>query len=179
MDNRSKALKEIFEEHPNSLHIRLLARKTGLNQNTIVNITDKLAQEGIITKEKDKETNKVSIKGNTHNQMFLLQRKFYNIKKIYESGLIEHLNDKLHYPTIILFGSYAKAENTKNSDIDIFIICDEKIKLDLSEYYDKLGAEIQLFIHTKKEFDTLKKTNKELMNNVINGSILSGFVEAF
>ena len=179
MDNRSKVLKEIFESYPNTLHIRLLARKTGLNQNTIINITDRLSKENLITREKDKETNKVSIRGKTDNPMFLIEKRIYNIRKIHESGIIEYLNDKLHYPTVILFGSYAKAENRKGSDIDLFIISDDKKMPDLSEFERKLGTEIQVFIHTKKEFSDLKSKSRELLNNVMNGEILSGYVEAF
>lgn len=177
MDNKSKVLKEIFNSYPDSLHIRLLARKTGLNQNTIINITNKLAEEKIITREKDNETNKVSIKGNRDNPMFLVRRKLFNIERVYESGIVDYLNDSLHYPAIILFGSFAKAENRKGSDIDLFIISDDKTMPDISQFEERLGAGIEVFIHTKKEFNELKKTSKELINNVMNGFILSGYVE--
>lgn len=179
MNNESKISKLLFEKPNKEFHIRLLARETGLNPNTIINITQRMQTEGLLKKTKDKEKHLVLIKANTENRRYKLRKRVYNLEKIYDSGLVEFLENELSYPTIILFGSYAKAENHEESDIDLFIISDEKKKPDLNKYEHNLGTEIQLFIHTKQEFEKLKKTNTELLNNVLNGIILSGFLEAF
>ncbi len=177
MDNRQKILEVLFEEPDRDFHIRLLARRTGLHPNTVIKVTAMLAQEGLITKEKSKETNFHIIRANTSNRMFRLAKLFFNINKIYTSGIIDALNDTFAYPTIILFGSYAKAENTKESDIDLFIITAEKKHFNTDAFLEKLDAEIQLFVHTKSEFGKVKKQNKELINNVMNGIILEGYIE--
>ena len=49
----------------------------------------------------------------------------------------------------------------------------------VKEYEKKLRTEIQLFVHTPDEVDELKKTNKHLVNNIINGVRLYGFWEVF
>jgi len=94
-----------------------------------------------------------------------------------KSGVIDALKETLHPYVIILFGSYAKAENTQQSDIDLFIIANTKNHFDISRYEKLLGTSLQLFIHTPKEFEKLKKTSPELINNVINGEVLEGFIE--
>lgn len=179
MNNELKLSKVLFDRPTKEFHIRLLARETGLNPNTIINITKRLEKEGILKIKKDKERNIVIIKADVENRIFRLRKRAYNLEKIYHSGVVDYLEDTLSYPTIILFGSYAKSENHEKSDVDFFIIAGEKKKLDLGKYEKILGAEIQLFIHTKNEFERLKKTSPELLNNVLNGIILSGFVEAF
>ena len=177
MDNKQKVLNQIFENPIKDFHIRLLARKTGLNPNTIIKITDELVEEDLITKKKEKETNKVIIKANYRNNLFLAKKKAHNIEKIVKSQLLNFLDEELEYPTIIIFGSYAKAENDQKSDIDLFILCDKTKKLKLSKFKIILGSEIQIFLHSKKEFSKLKEKNKELINNVINGTVLSGYFE--
>ncbi len=177
MNNEDKILKVVFENPYDEFHMRLLARMTKLHPNTVINITDSLAKKGYVIKKKDKQKNMVLVKANNKNWFYKVKKQYFNIKKIYSSGLIDFLNEKLDYPAIILFGSYAKAENHKGSDIDLFIVTSTKKRIDLSNYEKKLGAEIQLFVHTRKEFKKLIKTNPELINNVINGYKLSGFLE--
>jgi len=179
MNNIENVLKFLFEEPIKEFHIRLLARLTKLNPNTIINLTDKLVEEGLIIKYKNKDNKLCVIKANTQNSYYKLKKQFYNIEKIFRSGLIDYLNENLSYPAVILFGSYTKAENHSGSDIDLFIISEEKKKLDLKIYKNKLNAEIQLFVHTKKEFNKLKNTSPELINNVLNGYKLTGYLEVF
>ena len=179
MNNEEKILELLFEEPTREFHIRLLARLTNLHPNTIINITNKLVKQGFIAKYKNKDNNLVIIKPNIQNIFYKLRKQFYNINKIYQSGLIDYLNDLIGYPTIILFGSYAKSENHKESDIDLFILTEGKQKLDLKKYESKLNAEIQIFMHTNNELNNLKKNSPELINNIINGYKLSGYLEVF
>lgn len=179
MNNKEKVLKILFEDSYREFHLRLLARLTKLNPNTVLTITDALAREKIIKKYKHKDTNLVIVKANTESREFKLLKQFYNIRKLYQSGLIDYLEETYDHPTIILFGSYNKAENRPGSDIDLFIITDRTGECDTAVYSKKLGAEIQLFVHTPQEVKQLKKTSKELLNNVMNGYKLTGYAEVF
>ena len=97
----------------------------------------------------------------------------------FSSFLIQKIKDKSIINNIILFGSVAREEADIGSDIDIFILSNEKKELNLKEYEKKLETEIQIFLHTKKEFENMKKSNKGLLNNILNGIKLSGFLEVF
>lgn len=176
MNNEELVLKILAETSP--LHIRKLARLSKLNPNTIINITTRLAQDKILTKTEDPDTKRILIDF-AKNERAVKKKINYTIDTIYDSGLITYLEDYFSYPTIFLFGSFAKGENHETSDIDLFIITEDKKDVDVSKYEQKLSHEVQLFIHTPKEFRELCKSSKELINNVLNGIKLSGYIEIF
>ena len=72
----------------------------------------------------------------------------------------------------MLFGSFQRGEDVEDSDIDLFVeAC--KMDLDLNSYEKKLNRKIQ--IHFRKCFGKLPE---ELKNNIINGIVLYGYLEA-
>lgn len=169
-------MKNFFDEPNRSYHIRELAKLININPTTVTSYLEEFRNKGLLTKTK--ERNHVIYRADTTNQFFKEEKRHYNIMKLRESGVIDFLNEKLNYPeSIILFGSYAKAENTKDSDIDIFILSETKKELNLEKFEQKLNAKIQIFIHTKKEVTLMKKKNKDLLNSIINGTNLQGFFE--
>ena len=106
---------------------------------------------------------------------FLLEKKLYNLRSLYSSGLVDFLVQELSNPAIILFGSYARGEDVETSDIDIFIETTQKEIPSLVKFEKKLQRKTQLF----KYKDISKVENKELSNNIINGITLNGFLEVF
>ncbi len=167
-----------LEDSYREFNLREVARLTELNPMTASKYLGRLVKDGVINKKS--ERNYILFSADTESISFRDMKKYYNVKKLRSSGLVDFLENELGYPdVIILFGSFAKAENTSESDIDLFVLSGSKKKLDLSEFESKLGAEIQLFKHSRKEFETMKRSNKELLNNILNGIILSGFLEVF
>ncbi len=65
--------------------------------------------------------NVVFYTANRSNELYLLEKRLYNIKSLYTSGLIKFLRIQLSNPTIVVFGSYAKGEDIENSDIDLYL----------------------------------------------------------
>ena len=176
--NSEEILKYFIEEPNRWFHVRETARLIKLAPATISKYVNKLTKENILIKKK--ERNHLLFRANTESEEFKDYKRFYNIKTIKKSGLIDYFNKELHFPeAIILFGSYAKAENDKNSDIDLFIISNTKKELNLEKFRKILQREIQIFLHTPKEFIDLQKESKHLINNVLNGIILKGYVEVF
>ena len=170
-------LLEIFYENPNKwYHIREISRIIKLSPTTASKYLNKLKKEGIL--DNKEERRHILFRANTEDKKFITKKINYNIDKIKNSGLITFLEEELIYPkAIILFGSYAKGENTPDSDIDIFVLTESKKKINLSDYEKNLKTEIQLFVHNNKEFQLMKKNNKEIFNNIINGIKLYGFIE--
>lgn len=99
---------------------------------------------------------------NRENKNFKLAKTFFNIKLLYNSGVIDCINKKLSFPTIVLFGSYSKGEDVESSDIDLFIESPKR-DIDLSRFEKKIGKKFQLFI-TKK---IRELRNKHLINSII------------
>ena len=104
---------------------------------------------------------------------FRLQKKVYNFASILESGMVEYLEEKLTPKAIILFGSYRRGEDVESSDIDIFVECADE-PVNVTQFEKKLGRKIEL--HFKEDFTAY---SKELKNNIINGIVLSGFLEGY
>jgi predicted nucleotidyltransferase len=75
--------------------------------------------------------------------------------------------------TILLFGSYAKGEDTESSDIDLFLIGREK-QLNLKKFEEELGMTFELHIRTSFE-----KIPAALKNNLINGIVIQGFLKGY
>tara|TARA_Y100000034_G_C6761869_1_gene339385 strand:+ start:11 stop:547 length:537 start_codon:yes stop_codon:yes gene_type:complete len=107
------------------------------------------------------------------NKEFITAKKINNHSKIYESDLIRYLEEEIMPKCIVLFGSFQKGEDIEQSDIDLFIES-PKLKIDLKKFEKKMKRKIEL--HFKENFS---KYPKELKNNIINGTVLFGFLEGF
>ncbi len=104
---------------------------------------------------------------------FRLQKKVYNLSAILESGMLGYLEEKLTPKVIALFGSYRRGEDVEGSDIDVFVECREE-QVNLAQFEKKLGRKVE--VHFNEDFTTY---SKELKNNIINGIVLSGFLEGY
>ena len=121
--DKLELLKEFFEEPTKSFYIRELARKLRKNHMTIRKYLNKYLEQGYLKKEKQDlyETYKSNV-----NKKYLNLKLHYNLEKIRKSDLVKDLNNLYDYPQIILFGSFANATDTNNSNIDVCIITNIK-----------------------------------------------------
>jgi len=110
---------------------------------------------------------------NINDKQYKFYKKILNIVNLEKSGLIDFIKNNFMPNSIILFGSYSKGEDIDDSDIDLFIECKEE-KIDIKRFEKILKRKIQL--HFKNNFNSFPK---ELKNNIINGIILFGYLEAF
>ena len=158
--------------------VREVARLVRVSPSTASKYLNQLLKEGFL--KSVEERNCILYSADIENRQFKDLKIYSNIKKIRLSGIIEFIEKELNYPELIqLFGSFAKGENRKESDIDLFILSESKLTLDLTRFEKKLGAGIQIFQYNRKNLEKMKITNKELLNNIINGITLSGFFEVF
>jgi predicted nucleotidyltransferase len=97
-------------------------------------------------------------------------KKINNLKELLEIELIETIEEEFMPKSIILFGSFSKGEDIEGSDIDIFVESEEN-EINLKKFEKKLFRKINLY------FGDLKKLNKNLKENIINGIVLEGFIE--
>jgi len=169
-------LKNFFKFPNEWFHVREVARLLKMNPTTVSKYLNKLSNGGLLIKKE--ERGHLLFKAKTENYKYKDAKIHYNIESLRNSGLIDYLERELHFPeAIVLFGSYARGENDQNSDIDIFVVSNKKKELDLNQFEKKLMSKIQLFVKNKNEFVKLQKENKNLVNSIINGIILKGFLE--
>ncbi|MCX6742586.1 MAG: nucleotidyltransferase domain-containing protein [Candidatus Pacearchaeota archaeon] len=173
---KNRLLEYFFEEPEREFHVRELAKILKKSPTTISKYLGQLKKTGVLVSER--KLSHLLFKANLNSFQFKDLKLFYNIKNIKESGLLGYLNEELNHPqAIILFGSFAKSENIKKSDIDLFIITSIKKELDLKEFEKKLCHEIQLFLHSNKEVEEMKQKKEPLLNSIINGVVLEGYWE--
>ncbi|MFT4309662.1 MAG: nucleotidyltransferase family protein [Candidatus Woesearchaeota archaeon] len=175
---RFKSIKQTIREHyfvnPTSkLRVREIERTLKVPLPSVIRYCKELDIEGILTTVRIGNT--VFYTGDRANSIFILEKRLYNIKSVYESGLIDFLRSELSNPIIILFGSYSKGEDTENSDIDLYIETVSKKELLLERFSKKLQRNIQIFRH--KSIREIKNVN--LSNNIINGITLNNGIVVF
>ena len=169
---------KLFLENPQAkYHIREVARILKISPMTARKKLMELSKKKLLIAKKDRVYNVYT--SNTESDRFKLNAKFYMIDKMQKSGLLDYLNKELKPEAVVLFGSIAKGEYSIKSDIDLFVISELKKTINLEKFENKLGRKIQLFIYTYKEFKNMKSKNKELLNNILNGIVLSGYLEVF
>ena len=172
--NIKQQIKEYFFINPTTkLRVREIERTLNLPLPSIIRYCKELEKEGILTIQKIGNVSFYT--ANRTNDFYLLEKKLYNIKSLYTSGLIDTLKVELSNPSIILFGSYAKGEDIEKSDIDLYIETLSKKEINFKSFEKKLKRKIQLF-----KYRNIKEIkNFFLANNIINGIVLNGFVEVF
>ncbi len=170
-------LKIFFEEPTREFHLREIARILKKNPVTIKRLLADFVKNGILSLKVERRFHLYS--SNVENPMYKEMKREYNKIKLIESGLIEFLKQEFNLPTIILFGSFEKGEDNKNSDVDIFILTETKkvIEKKLEKFEKLINRRIQLHIFNHQEFKRLKIKNPELLNNIINGTKIYGELE--
>ncbi|MBI2632560.1 nucleotidyltransferase domain-containing protein, partial [Candidatus Pacearchaeota archaeon] len=102
---------------------------------------------------------------------------YYNLEKIRTSHIIEEIEKLYDFPIIVLFGSFSSATDSIESDVDMCIISNIEKEFPIERYEKILNRKISLHIFTKNSFAKAKRLNKELINNICNGIVLSGELE--
>ncbi len=165
--------KEPVQEH----YLKEISRKAGVAHTVVKKHLSELAKEGIIKETVHKRGSRKfpTYFANINGGAYRRAKGHYNLHNTSFYGLFNYLSTNLMPKTIVLFGSYARGEDIEESDIDIFVEC-KKQDIDLKKYehYRELNRKIQL--HFKKDF---KQFPKEMKNNIINGIVLHGYLEAF
>jgi predicted nucleotidyltransferase len=171
-----KILEFFIKEPEREFHVREIAKLLKKSPTTVSKYLKEYENKGILIS--NAKLNHLLFKANMDFNKFKQIKLNYNLNLLNESGLIDFLGQEFNHPeAIVLFGSFAKAENNKNSDIDLLIVSPKKQEINIEKFEKILGSKIQLFVHSKNDLDKLKTKNKELLNNWINGIVIYGYFE--
>ncbi|VVB97724.1 Nucleotidyltransferase domain protein [uncultured archaeon] len=170
-DNKVHILRLFFDGPIVRLHLREVARRVGLSATGAMKILGALEKEGLLEKEHTAVT--VVYRGNYDNENFMALKKCLNLYSLHSCGLVSKLVDFYKIPEcIILFGSYSKGEDTKESDIDIVVITGLKEYPELEIFEDCLKRKISLHL-----IENTKNEKEEFINSLANGIVLYGYFE--
>lgn len=176
MEKVKKEILSYFFEEPNKeFYVREIANLLKKSPTTISKYLNQFMKQGILVSES--KFGHLFFRA-SENQKFKQEKLNFNLEKIRDSGILDFFEKELNYPdAIIVFGSFAKAENGKNSDLDFLVVTPVKKDLNFEKFEKKLGRNVQVFLYSKKQLSNLK--NKELLNSFINGIVLKGYMEVF
>ena len=136
-----------------------------------------LEKEGFLKKE---VIGKIwRIQANPRHSHFVTRKIPFNLRLIYESGIIPWVTENIpSFRAIILFGSYRKGEDIPASDIDIAVEITGNsafkiIERSISQLGYRKNVPVHFHIFSRKNIDV------NLFANIANGIVLQGFLEAY
>lgn len=160
-----KTAKHFLDNPYEEIYLRELARKLKLSPFATKKYADVLLKEGLII-----ETRKANLryfKANLANLFFKHLKISLNIKIILDSNLVAFLKENIsNVSSIVLFGSFARGENTKKSDVDIVIIGKKKY-LNLNKFERKISGDINMHIFSWSDWRNKIKKDKPFYYEVI------------
>jgi predicted nucleotidyltransferase len=172
--NIKQKVREYYFLNPGAkLRVREIERALKLPLPSVIRYCKELVKEGILAIEKTGNTIFYTI--NKASEKCVLEKKIYNLKRVYESGIINYLKQELSNPPIVLFGSFSKGEDIETSDIDLYIETPSKKELHLERFEKFLKRKIQVF----RQKSLNEMSNPHLANNIINGITLNSYIEVF
>ena len=164
----------LFFENPlpkGGFQLREISRKVKIAPTSVKRYLLELEKNKLIIKQTHRLHKYPLYYANRDNDQFKFYKKIHNQIQIKESGLLDYLSNECMPNVIILFGSASKGEDLIDSDLDIFMECEE-VKLDLKKYEKIINRKISLLFNPNfSQFST------ELKHNVINGIILKGYLK--
>jgi len=179
----SLAILSIFISNKNTqLHGREIARKLNKNQRTIQLHLENLYNKKILSKEEKGKNYEYSINKENpqYKQTILLTEISKNIDFLnQEFEIASIINDikELTNDPILIFGSYAKGYNNKESDIDTLIITEKKINANIIQH--KYTKNIHIITMTKASFESSLKKGDSFPTEVLRHHILCQGFEYF
>lgn len=158
-----KVLKQISEDPYRKFYLRKISKELKISPSSTKKAVDILEKNKLIKTERFGNLRIIS--GNTDEILFKQFKQINNLE------MLKPLVDKLLPAiTIGLYGSYAKGENTPESDIDMILITNKKKEVP-NEYK---GRTLQIKRFTPAEWDRQKKENPAYVREVTKGITLYG-----
>ena len=163
-----------FNESLRHWHFEVLKKSTNMSRERLHHYLKELQKENFIQKIKPKGKMPYYIT-NRNSSKFRKEKCIYGLKMLQE--LFEHLTNCEGIKTAILFGSFARGDWSKSSDIDLFIYGVDK-EFEKGMFEKKLKREIQVFIYNNPT--TMKKElDQNLIPNIVKGFHITESIEPF
>lgn len=181
---KDKILKFLIENKESPYSIRELSKELKADYKNTSQALDKLPVE-IYSKNKQGNSYLIKFKptNNIHTLLVEDKRTAEFLTKNPKLKLIKQYVEELDYPflTVLVFGSFVKQENTKQSDIDICIIHDNRRKAEsLIEKFELLSLNLEIQNFTTKEFiSMIEKVQNNLGHEIVKNNIILYGKEAY
>ncbi len=170
-----KIMRLFYADKHAKFHLRNISRQTKLNENSASIFLNNLQKDQILNSIKEGNLKKYFLEKNSLTfgllSLFDIER-FNQLPIIRKNATLYFLKELNEQPIIvILFGSTAKGDFVKNSDIDLFLVVNNKIKTKSAEDYaeSQTGLRINCLQMTYSNFlKEIKLEEDKVMQSAIN-----------
>ena len=161
----------LFLENPHSsYYLRESARILNMDPMTVKRALDFLLKDDLLIRTKEK--NRILYKANVENPALRHIKISYNLSWLREKNTVDFILKQMKsVSSIVLFGSFAKGENDKESDVDILTISLSKNK-PIAKLAKHLGRDTNLVDFTPAQWSNQAKNNKAFYLDVITDGVL-------
>ena len=166
---RAEIFRLLFGTNDKALHMRDIERRSGFAIGTIQGELKKLSNLDLVLKEVD--GNRTYYRANKNHPLY---NDIHNLV-LKTTGLVDVLRNALETQKIKLafvFGSFAKGEESADSDIDLMVIGNlglRDITRLLSDTQGKILREINPHVYSLDEFIKKYKKNDHFVSQVVEG----------
>jgi len=147
---------------------REIAKEAGVSIGAVNQILRTLADREIVTKEKRGKM--IFYRYNLQDPVSRQLKIFFNVNDL--DGLVKQLRGRCK--RIVLFGSAAEGSDVKGSDLDLFVLTQEReaVKEAIKKYEEKIGRRVAPIIVNASEFVELRSKDKPLYDRIVDGIVL-------
>jgi len=173
---RNLELEIILALIKSNMHLREIARTISKPHSSVLRKINKLLKENVLDYKKEGKNKVFFIKNNLNAKTYVYSAEIYKLNKVLNkypklSIILEDIKRNVPKGIIMLFGSYAKENTKRESDIDIYIETDDnKIKKKVEELNSKISVKIG-------GFDINSLLIKEIIKNHVIIRGVEGFYE--
>ena len=185
LDTKTKIVALLLENKNERFSIRKIAKNVGIDYKAVYQAIDFLRKKGTLTAEHNGNTIFCSISR-------ALDEIIFSAESFRRNNIIKNKNIKVTADSIkndigtslfvmLLFGSYAKGNNTKESDIDImFIIGNKEIENKIEKAVHRLPLNIHPVILTENQFRNMAKSREfSVVQETIKNNIILHNIEGY
>ena len=176
-------LKELLQEKDKETNIASLAKKCKKDYKTIYTIIKRLEKKNLLSLTRFGQSWKINLRSRPHPLLFeaeyLRQQQILKNKNL--NMIVKYFKEGLKTPffILLLFGSYAKHTQTKQSDIDLFFIhpdTDTHFEKKVMNITSLIPLKLHLNVYSETEFRSMKKSKETTVGSEVikNNMILYG-----
>ncbi|MBD3361429.1 hypothetical protein GF358_01425 [Candidatus Woesearchaeota archaeon] len=171
----AKIMRLFYTALDTGIHLREIARKAKLNENSATRFLQQMEKQAIISSKKEGNLKKYQIQKNKKTflifSLFSIE-KYEHLPELTKKAIHTFLENLEKKPIItILFGSTAKENYTASSDIDLLLIVNTKINTEKAENYSEAQTSKKINtvqIRYPAFIQEIKTKNDKLIQSAIN-----------
>ncbi len=165
-----KVLKHFFSSPNETFYLREMARLLNMSPMTLKRSLDALVGDDLVVREEIK--NQILYRANVSSQAFRFAKIAYNLSWLEKNSVVESLVENVPgTSSIVLYGSYAKGENDRHSDLDLLIISTAK-EVETCDIEKKLGIDVNIMNISRSNWTKQAKNNRAFYLDIITEGIV-------